>query len=110
MQNAYFLAKIGADTAEHEQHFAEILLIGRRVASGSRRSRLGAASASARLRWGFECVLNENASSEEVFTKRIYRLSEKREPFLAKFRFDAAVNELSDVEILMVLVILTNRR
>ena len=23
--NAYLLAKIGADTAEHEQHFAEIL-------------------------------------------------------------------------------------
>ena len=25
LQNAYFLAKIGADTAESEQHFAEIL-------------------------------------------------------------------------------------
>ena len=25
LQNAYFLAKIGADTAEDEQHFAEIL-------------------------------------------------------------------------------------
>ena len=25
LQNAYFLAKIGADTAENEQHFAEIL-------------------------------------------------------------------------------------
>ena len=25
MQNAYLLAKIGADTAENEQHFAEIL-------------------------------------------------------------------------------------
>ena len=25
LRNAYFLAKIGADTAEHEQHFAEIL-------------------------------------------------------------------------------------
>ena len=32
LQNAYFLAKIGADTAENEQHFAEILPIGRRVA------------------------------------------------------------------------------
>ena len=30
LQNAYFLAKIGADTAENEQHFAEILPIGRR--------------------------------------------------------------------------------
>ena len=25
LQNAYFLAKIGTDTAENEQHFAEIL-------------------------------------------------------------------------------------
>ena len=25
LQNAYFLAKIGANTAENEQHFAEIL-------------------------------------------------------------------------------------
>ena len=25
LQNAYLLAKIGADTAENEQHFAEIL-------------------------------------------------------------------------------------
>ena len=32
LQNAYFLAKIGADTAENEQHFAEILPTGRRVA------------------------------------------------------------------------------
>ena len=36
LQNAYFLAKIGADTAENEQHFAEILPIGRRVADRSR--------------------------------------------------------------------------
>ena len=27
LQNAYFLAKIGADTTENEQHFAEILPI-----------------------------------------------------------------------------------
>ena len=32
LPNAYFLAKIGADTAENEQPFAEILPIGRRVA------------------------------------------------------------------------------
>ena len=32
LQNAYLLAKIGADTAEIEQHFADILPIGRRVA------------------------------------------------------------------------------
>ena len=45
LQNAYFLAKIGADTAENEQHFAEILPIGRRVADRCRglvrRGRLG---------------------------------------------------------------------
>ena len=34
LKNAYLLAKIGADTAENEQHFAEILPIGRRVADG----------------------------------------------------------------------------
>ena len=32
LQNTYFLAKIGVDTAENEQHFAEILPIGRGVA------------------------------------------------------------------------------
>ena len=32
LQNAYLLAKVGADTAENEQHVAEILPIGRRVA------------------------------------------------------------------------------
>ena len=32
LQNAYLLAKIGADTAENEQHLAEILPIGCRVA------------------------------------------------------------------------------
>ena len=32
LQNAYLIAKIGADTAENEQHLAEILPIGRRVA------------------------------------------------------------------------------
>ena len=36
LQNAYFLAKIGADTAENEQHFAAILPIGRRVADRCR--------------------------------------------------------------------------
>ena len=37
LQNAYLLAKIGADTAEIEQHFAEILPIGRRVAPAATR-------------------------------------------------------------------------
>ena len=34
LQNAYFLAKIGADTAENEQHFAEILPVDRGVVGG----------------------------------------------------------------------------
>ena len=33
LQNAYFLATIGADTAENEEQFAEILPIDRRVAA-----------------------------------------------------------------------------
>ena len=53
LQNAYFLAKIGADTAENEQHFAEILPIGRRavleVAQQAERPR-AAARAAAGLR------------------------------------------------------------
>ena len=34
LKNAYFLAKIGADTAENERNFAEILPIGRRRPTG----------------------------------------------------------------------------
>ena len=33
LQNAYFLAKIGGDTAENEQHFAEILKFCRNFAN-----------------------------------------------------------------------------
>ena len=36
LKNASLLAKIDADTTENEQHFAEILPIGRRVADGRR--------------------------------------------------------------------------
>ena len=36
LSNAYFLAKIGADTAENEQHFAEILPTNQRAKSPSR--------------------------------------------------------------------------
>ena len=43
LQNAYFLAKIGADTAENEQHFAEICqkLATTRSSSVAARSRGG---------------------------------------------------------------------
>ena len=47
LQNAYFLAKIGADTAENEQHFAENLpKIGNypTVPTRSRREELGGAA------------------------------------------------------------------
>ena len=33
LKNTYLHANIGADTVENEQHFAEILPIGRRVAA-----------------------------------------------------------------------------
>ena len=44
LQNAYFLAKIGADTAENEQHFAEVL-----PTDALRRRRLGALAAVQRV-------------------------------------------------------------
>ena len=37
LQNAYLVAKIGAGTAENEQHSADILPIARRVAEGRQR-------------------------------------------------------------------------
>ena len=42
LKNAYFLAKIGADTAEIEQHFAVV-----RHAAGARRQHRGASHAMA---------------------------------------------------------------
>ena len=48
LQNAYFLAKIGADTAENEQHFAEIGWFGLELER--RRRRGGAAAAEDDLR------------------------------------------------------------
>ena len=46
LQNAYFLAKIGADTAENEQHFAEILPIGLPAARRAPRPRRAPAAGS----------------------------------------------------------------
>ena len=42
LQNAYFLAKIGAYTAEIELHFAEMLPIGRQRSDGEEGCRRGA--------------------------------------------------------------------
>ena len=39
LQNSYFFAKIGADTAENEQHFDEILPIGLEISTATRRRR-----------------------------------------------------------------------
>ena len=44
LQNAYFLAKIGADTAENEQHFARFGLA--RAVAGARGAHQPATSAS----------------------------------------------------------------
>ena len=51
LQNAYFLAKIGADTAENEQHFAEIGPVTTRVSESKGRSvaGLGSVPAGSRL-------------------------------------------------------------
>ena len=45
LQNAYFLAKIGADTAENEQHFAEISPTDAGARGRRRRSRAQVAGA-----------------------------------------------------------------
>ena len=53
LSNAYLLAKIGADTAENEQHFAENLPIGRRAAfrrAGAQVLRRGAEAVRGRRR------------------------------------------------------------
>ena len=52
LQNAYFLVKIGADTTENEQHLAEILPIGRRVADRCRPADPAAGAAGAPRRRG----------------------------------------------------------
>ena len=63
LSNAYLLAKIGADTADNEQHSAENLPIGRRVAdrcpirvdwipAGQVRQRKSVRAAEAVNRWG----------------------------------------------------------
>ena len=52
LQNAYFLAKIGADTAENEQHVAEILPTDARGQRPPRRGGLGQGPRSSRPRRG----------------------------------------------------------
>ena len=48
LQNAYLLAKVGADTAENEQHFAEILPTTSNYPTGSPANTPAATAASGR--------------------------------------------------------------
>ena len=68
LKNAYLLEKIGADTAEIEQHFAEILPIGRRQNIGDRRS--------AQQPRRVSCLSPLTLSSDARFADRM--LTEKR--------------------------------
>ena len=87
LQNAYFLAKIGADTAENEQHFAEILPNGRRVADRARldrRARRAPACAAAARRG--RALGSANASGPfsvvqfffEIYTSRMHSFFSRR--------------------------------
>ena len=68
LTNAYFLAKIGADTAENEQPFAEILPIGRRVADpgGLRAFYRGLAGPAVRSRLPFRTALSDRVPPRQL--------------------------------------------
>ena len=81
LQNAYFLAKIGADTAENEQHFAEILV---HAAGGEREARLAEPGVLDReARGGPRPALAGGAGAAALhlgcFFAVIYDLTERRE-------------------------------
>ena len=63
LQNEYLLAKIGADTAESEQHFAEILPIGRRVTG-----RVGSAQRYAESIASFQVGRNPGSAEQEAIS------------------------------------------
>ena len=77
LQNAYLLAKIGADTAENEQHFAEKL------------PKVGNHPTGPRLGPGLRCGLRREARGElelrELPPTRALRLAAGCEKGLAKF-------------------------
>ena len=65
LQNAYFLAKIGTDTAKNERNLAEILPIG--VSIGvHRRSASSAARPAIELRASFRLLLHELAAVRDA--------------------------------------------
>ena len=99
LQNAYFLAKIGADTAENEQHFAEILIrpsaaqastaVGMTARWGrafGRRSRwLHAALLTAKLVYS---SLSSCVSCEDAFFAAKMHFSRENLPMLVRPSFD----------------------
>ena len=64
LQNAYFLAKIGADTAENEQHFTEILPKTGNYPAGPAGAGAACAAPSSRLE-------AESAASNEHFLRSV---------------------------------------
>ena len=64
LSNAYFLAKIGADTAENEQHFAEILP---NFVEKSAEEAAEAAARAARLEALAAAVAENRAQTDGVF-------------------------------------------
>ena len=75
LQNAHSLAKIGADTAENEQHFAEILPIGRRVASRAPVARASHGSSHTARATAFQHIFWDSASIAVVSTKSLEMFS-----------------------------------
>ena len=104
LQNAYFLAKIGADTAENEQHFAEILpsvrcltpplpalVHARALLRGERRGRLaleGPPVGQHRRR--------QRASVGKISAKRCSFSAVSAPIFASKYAFDSIFQNLPD--------------
>ena len=122
LQNAYFLAKIGADTAENEQHFAEILPKTGNYPTGARPARLlrmtgrrTAASRSASTPIEVRALGWRQVSShfpshpievslgwlEVLGYRKCEQRFEKSAESPGKCRFEVAKHELSEVEFLM---------
>jgi hypothetical protein len=77
LQNAYFLAKIGADTAENEQHFAKIC---QKLATTLRVHPVGAGSGSA---------LREQGGGADPAIKDVLEDVVARQTLLARLRLNS---------------------
>ena len=71
LKNAYFLAKIGADTAENEQQFTEFLPIGRRVAAHSTQG--GRVGAECRRHDGRSAKFRQNVARFRLYRHRFFQ-------------------------------------